>query len=246
MRDVGEEGTERDQELDVERARELDDLVREGSPADVRLDADENDDVALEVGKLRVEEDGLRPVDAPRDAVDERDVRPRRLEIEELLGIDVREPTRAPGLREEARRKRRALRSVVPAPEGGDEDGTAKRRPPFDAEVVGDSRSEFTEAAFRGPAAGAPSSRAARSAARRAVNRGAPTRLPADSLERIFARVARGVCRACAGSEEKDGGDRDDPGPDRGRERDVDQHEPPRKLVPPLELADRHLDEEEP
>src|SRR5439155_25000599 len=35
--------------------------------------------------------------------------------------------------------------------------------------------------------------------------------------------------------------ERDHRGPDRGRKRDVDQHEPPRQAGPVLDLADRHL-----
>jgi hypothetical protein len=60
---------------------------------------------------------------------------PDGLEVVELLGIDVGEALPAPALREEAGGERRALRPVVPAPERGDEDGPAKRRPALDAEM---------------------------------------------------------------------------------------------------------------
>jgi hypothetical protein len=61
------------------------------------------------------------PVDLARDAVDERDVRTRRLEVEELLGVDVCEARGMPRAGEEAGCERGALTSVVPATEGGDQ-----------------------------------------------------------------------------------------------------------------------------
>ena len=67
MRDVGEERAERDDELDAEVAGELDDLAREGPPAQVGLDAEEEHGVALRPGEVRVVEDVLGPVDAPGD-----------------------------------------------------------------------------------------------------------------------------------------------------------------------------------
>jgi hypothetical protein len=42
----------------------------------------------------------LRPVDVTVLSLDERDVRPRRLEVEEVLRIDLRELLRLPSLRE--------------------------------------------------------------------------------------------------------------------------------------------------
>jgi len=57
----------------------------------------------------------LGPVDVPRLTIDERDVRTRRLEVEEVLRLDVREPVRLPGLGEVAARERGALAAVVPA-----------------------------------------------------------------------------------------------------------------------------------
>jgi hypothetical protein len=42
----------------------------------------------------------LGPVDAASAAVDERDMRTRRLEVEESLGLDVRETLRIPRLGE--------------------------------------------------------------------------------------------------------------------------------------------------
>ncbi len=84
-------------------------------------------------------EDGVRPVDPPRDAFLEGDMRPRRLKVVELLGIDVGEAARLPRLSEEARRERGALSAVVPAPESTHEHCAAKGRAPLDAEMAADT-----------------------------------------------------------------------------------------------------------
>ena len=107
MRNVGEERAERDDELDAEVGRELGDERRERPPANVRLDAEQQHRVAVGARNLRVVEGVVGPVDLAGDAVDERDVRPRRLEVEELLGVDVREPGRLPVAREKAARRAR-------------------------------------------------------------------------------------------------------------------------------------------
>jgi hypothetical protein len=191
VRDVREESAERDDELDVDVVSELDDLIRERPPAEVRLDSEQENRVAVGTRDRGLVEDRLRPVDAAREALLERDVRPRRLEVEELLGIEVGEPARLPALREEAERERGALRTVVPAAERGDEDGASDVRTPLDADVAGDSRSLRSR-----------------------------------------------------GLQEEARGQRDDAEPDRCREHDVEEHEPPRELVLPLEPPDGHLREE--
>jgi hypothetical protein len=63
-----------------------------------------------------VEEHILGPVD-PALALVERDQRPGRLEVVELLRVEVGEPLSRPFLCEVRGRKRRALSAVVPAPE---------------------------------------------------------------------------------------------------------------------------------
>src|SRR5919197_4883042 len=55
----------------------------------------------------------------------------------------------------------------------------------------------------------------------------------------VYARL-----RATGSAQE--GGQHDGPGPDCGRRRHVDEHEPPGQVRPVLELADPHLDEHEP
>jgi hypothetical protein len=65
----------------------------------------------------------------------------RRLEVEELLRVDVGETLCLPRLREEAGGERSALRAVVPTSEGGDEDGPSQRRAALDTDVRPDTRS---------------------------------------------------------------------------------------------------------
>ena len=65
----------------------------------------------------------------PRQTLVERDVRPRRLEVEEALRIDVRKPLGVPELREIAEGEGRTLAAVVPPPERGDEDRALELRP---------------------------------------------------------------------------------------------------------------------
>src|SRR4051812_32631841 len=102
VRDVGQEGAEGDDQLDAELLCVLDDQVAEGSPAHVGLDAQEQHDVTVEPMRLGVVEGRLGPVDLARDPVDERDVRPGRLEVEKALRIDVRDLVGPPQAREVA------------------------------------------------------------------------------------------------------------------------------------------------
>ena len=52
MRHVGEEGSECDDELDAEVAREADDEVAERAPAVVRLDAEQDHGIAVGAREL--------------------------------------------------------------------------------------------------------------------------------------------------------------------------------------------------
>jgi hypothetical protein len=138
VRHVREQRAERDHHLDAELARQVDDQRREGAPAQVGLDPEQQDGIALEPGDRRVVEGVLRPVDPARAAVDEGDVRPGRLEVEEALRLDLGEALGLPCLGEVTAGERRALAAVVPAAEGGDQERRAKRRPGDDAEFLSD------------------------------------------------------------------------------------------------------------
>jgi len=100
VRHVGEQRTERDHHLDTEIAGQVDDHAGEGLPAEVRLDPEQQDRVAIDLGDRRVVEGVLRPFDVPRLTVDERDVRASGLEVEEVLRLDVGEAVRFPDLGE--------------------------------------------------------------------------------------------------------------------------------------------------
>src|SRR5438876_12366881 len=101
------------------------DELGERAPPEVRLDAEHQDGVALETRNVRVVESVVRPIDASRASVDERHVRPRRLEVEEALRLDLRETRRRPRLREVTPGERRTLAAVVPAAERGDQNRVA-------------------------------------------------------------------------------------------------------------------------
>jgi hypothetical protein len=141
MRHVGEQRAEGDHHLDAEIPREIDDHPREGLPAEVRLDAEQEDYVPVEAGNRRMVEGVLRPLDVAGLPLDERNVRAGCLEVVEVLGLDLREAVRLPDLGEVAARQRRALAPIVPAAECGDQNRLAQIRPVGDAKFVSDARS---------------------------------------------------------------------------------------------------------
>jgi hypothetical protein len=67
----------------------------------------------------------LGPVDPARASFDERNVRPRRLEVEEALRLDLGESLGLPGLGQIAPGEGGALPAVVPAAKGGDQNRLA-------------------------------------------------------------------------------------------------------------------------
>ena len=196
MRNVGEQRAERDDQLDTELAREVDDQAAERAPAQVRFHAEEQHGVAVHSVWARMVEDRLRPVDPAREPLLQLHVRARRLEVVEALGVDLGEAPRVPALGQVSGCERGALAAVVPAPERSDQDRTLERRAPSDVELS-------HLASLRGTA---PDGR----------------------------RRAPHECDEC-----------DRGGPDRRRDRDVDEHEPPRQVGPVLDVSERHLDEDE-
>jgi hypothetical protein len=83
----------------------------------------------------------LGPLDVTRLSLDERDVRSGRLEVEEVLRIDLREALRLPDLGEVPTGERGSLAAVVPPAKGGDQERLTERRALGDVEFVSDSRS---------------------------------------------------------------------------------------------------------
>jgi hypothetical protein len=138
VRHVGEQRAERDHHLDAELAGQIDNHAGEGLPAEVRLDSEQQDRVAVEPGDGRVVEGVLRPLDVPRLTVDERDVRTGGLEVEEVLRLDVCKPVRFPDLGEVAACERGALAAVVPTAKCCDQNRLAQAGPSDDAKFVSD------------------------------------------------------------------------------------------------------------
>ena len=87
-----------------------------------------------------MEEAVVRPLDPTRLTVDERHVRANRLEVEEVLRLDLGEACSVPLLREICSAERGSLAAVVPAAEGRDQHRPLQLRPLRDAQL-GHSRS---------------------------------------------------------------------------------------------------------
>ncbi len=167
VRHVGEQGAERDDEVDADVPGEADHEVRERTPAVVGLDTDEDHRVAVGSGDRRVVEGVLGPLDPARKPFVERHRRTDGLEVHERLRVDVREAGRVPLLDEVAGGHGRGLSAVVPATKRRDQHGAPQRRAFGKAQIrLGHPRSVTTVSA----------SAAARRAARRAPGRVRPAR----------------------------------------------------------------------
>ena len=136
VRHVREQRAERDDELDLELARDMRDVIAERAPAQVRLDAEHDDGVAAAAGKRGVHEGVLRPLDPAQVPVDERHHRARRLEVVEALRVDRRELDRRPRAREVGARERGALSPVVPAAESRDQHRPLEGRAGIDPKLL--------------------------------------------------------------------------------------------------------------
>jgi hypothetical protein len=171
VRHVREQRAERDDELDAELFREADDEIGEAAPAEVRLDSEQEDGILLQAGRPPLVEDGRRPVDTSRQPFDQRDMRARRLEVEEAFGVDVCKAVGSPELGKVPRGERGALAAVVPATEGSDENGTLEAGAVRDSELVGDRQSVVPASSDRSGRKNSPTSTtaAAQTAAARAT-----------------------------------------------------------------------------
>ena len=180
VRHVGEQRAERDQQLDPELAREADHQVGERAPAQVRLDPEQQHDVAVETVRARVVEDRLGPVDPAGQALLERDVRPGRPGSRRSSPGRPRRTARRPrswrGSRPRARpparrrsspeRRRRGPAARAPA------GGRCEARPPLGQSTCGLPRerpADATEPSRRRPATPRPRRRGRRGRARAAT-----------------------------------------------------------------------------
>ena len=102
---------------------ELQDEGGEGSPAQVGLGAEAEDEVVGSVLPLAGGEVGGGPLDLAVDAVAEEDVGAVLGEDEELVGVDLGEALAAGLAAEVAHGPGGGLGAVVPAAEGEDQDG---------------------------------------------------------------------------------------------------------------------------
>jgi hypothetical protein len=126
MRDVGQQRAERHDHLHAERLGQLDDGRAERPPAVGRLGSGEQHEVARGARDTRLVDLDVGPLDHAVPAALEPHGRARRLEVDELLGIDHREAVGAEPGAEEAERRRRRLTGVVPALERAHERRCAK------------------------------------------------------------------------------------------------------------------------
>ena len=96
------------------------------APAHRRLGALEQHEVARGARDVRGVDLDLRPLDRARAALDELDLRPGRLEVEEVLGVDAGEARGGERGAEELERRRGGVAGVVPAGEGAHESRSAQ------------------------------------------------------------------------------------------------------------------------
>ena len=136
VRDVGEQRAERDDELHAERLGEVGDDVRERAPAHRRLGAAEQDQVARRARHVRDEDLDRRPDDLAGQPSTSLTFGRTRLEVVELLRVDLREAGRAERAAEERERGGGGVAGVVPAGERADQ----RRGPQAVRSVLPDQR----------------------------------------------------------------------------------------------------------
>jgi hypothetical protein len=120
VRHVAEQRAERDDDLHAERFSEIDDVSGESTPAQRRLYALHEHDVARSSRCGGLEHLDARPDDLALIGVVELEARPVGLEVVELLGINPREAARVERGCEERDGARGSVPGVVPALERAD------------------------------------------------------------------------------------------------------------------------------
>jgi hypothetical protein len=134
----GEQGAHRHYELHVERLGQLDDRLTEGAPPEVRLGSRQEDGPSVTgylQARFRRREHVLGPFDLARHPVNQLDLGPCSLEIEELLAVKAAETLRLPRACQGPDGYARGVCSVVPAREAGDENGPLQLGLMFDVDV---------------------------------------------------------------------------------------------------------------
>src|SRR6476620_1544732 len=123
MSDVGDQRAEGDDHLHTQTLGRLRDAVGEGPPAQIRLGAGEQDQIALRAGRRAREQDVARPLDLAGLPLGHADRRAVGLEVEELLRVDLRDQIGVERLRGGGERGRGGAGGVIPAGECADENG---------------------------------------------------------------------------------------------------------------------------
>ena len=128
MRYVGQEGTESDDALHTQTGGHADDLLGEGPPAQMRFEAEQHDEIAVCRLDPRAEKLIGRPYQRSHLFVIEPHQRSRRAEVVERLGIDLGKGLGLETIGYVTSRDRGRITCVVPALEGGDQDGVSEFR----------------------------------------------------------------------------------------------------------------------
>ena len=122
VRGVGQQRPEGDHDLAAQVVGRGEQLGAELPPAHVGLDAADQDDVAVQVGRAGDRDLGARPGDGAVAALVGTHQRAVDLEVVELLGVDGADDPGAPDLDEVVDDRRGRVRGVVPALERRDDD----------------------------------------------------------------------------------------------------------------------------
>ena len=132
---VAEQRAEGDHHLARRLGGDVDHRAAERLPPEVRLDAAQHHEVAF--GEVHLEALVARPDHAAGDAVDQLDLGPMRLEVDVLVRIDRREPSRIVLTDEPVGGARGGVAGVVPARERGDEERSTEGGTSFPHQPVG-------------------------------------------------------------------------------------------------------------
>jgi hypothetical protein len=127
VRHVGEQGAQGHERGDTDLPRELEQLDGERAPAGRRLDALDEQDIAVQRGGRGQQDAGRGPAD-PAPPLLHDDPRTADLEVVVLLGVDRCHGLGVPHLGEVLDRRCGRLARVVPALEGGDHDRVTQFR----------------------------------------------------------------------------------------------------------------------
>ncbi len=123
---VGQQGAQRDERRRSQAGEVTQHLVAEGFPAQVGLDARDQDDVAVLGSGVAVPETGTAPRQFALALGRETDIRAVHLEVVIVLRVESGNPGATPSHEEVGDRVACGFSGVVPALEGRDHDGVAQ------------------------------------------------------------------------------------------------------------------------